>query len=269
MPESYGISVSRYVVSLLAARNGETARSIDRSRSEFKVGHAANCNKYPARARGSRGLTVWEITCRIYIGTRFLSKATCIPPLARGRIYSAGQPCATSNKLLLYCRWLSADTRLPISTSRSSLCNGKPELEARFLHGEPIKRPSRTSHRAPRNRDPVLSREEQYCRTYLAVRLTVTRSYYSKANLSAESIVRTRAFIRSLIYLIHSWFYLIPRTCVNSCALWNNERRDWPTYGSISDKHVYGFNPENAFFIILIFYVLLSNYSLTFTDINM
>lgn len=52
MPESYGISVSRYVVP--AARNMETARSIDRSRSEFKVGHAANCNKYPARARAAR-----------------------------------------------------------------------------------------------------------------------------------------------------------------------------------------------------------------------
>lgn len=127
---------------------------------------------------------------------------------------------------------------LPISTSRSSLCNGKPELEARFLRGEPIKRPARTPHRASRNRDPVLSREEQYCRAYLAVRLTVTRSYYSKANLSVSlSYARVHLFV-PLIYLIHSRFYLAPRTCVNSCTLWNNQRRDWATYLGTYDSTV-------------------------------
>lgn len=98
-------SLFSFPASLLPGTGKRHARRIVHG-SEFKVGHATNCNKYLARTRSIS--TLWGITCRIYIGTRFSSFGTLVYPASgsRDRIYSAGQPCATSNELLLYYRWL-------------------------------------------------------------------------------------------------------------------------------------------------------------------
>lgn len=142
------------VVSLPAAGNREIACSIDRSWSEFKVGYAANCNKYPARARAARLNCMRNNVSDIYRYS-FSSFESDLYPAPGSRSYIF-RGTAVRNKQ-------QATTLLQVTPlilacpSRSSLCNGKPELEARFLRGEPIKRPARTPHRAPRNRDPARS----------------------------------------------------------------------------------------------------------------
>jgi len=194
MPESCGISVSRYVVP--AARNMETARSIDRSRSEFKVGHVANCNKYPARARAVRLNCMRNNVSDIY-RYPFSSFESDLYPAPGSRSYIPQDSRAQQATSYYFIAGDSADTRLPISPLLLPFANGKPELEARFLRGEPIKRLARTPHRAPRNRDSVLSREEQYYRVSRCPSYRYAVVLF-KSEPIGESIVRARAFIRSI-----------------------------------------------------------------------
>jgi len=96
-----------------------------------------------------------------------------------------------------------------------------------------------------------------------------------RRSLSAGSIVRVRAraFIPlPLIYLIHSRFYLVPRTCVNSCARYGTTsvaagQHTAPSAINTSTRVQPGKRVPSSF-SYFIYNIILSNYSLTFTDIN-
>lgn len=88
-----------------------------------------------------------------------------------------------------------------------------------------------------------------------------------------ESIARARARVHlfvPLIYLIHSRFYLAPRTCVNFCALWNNQptnhvattrQRISAMYGfaasAVNRSTYYGFNAVKRILSLYIFCLII------------
>lgn len=218
------VSVVRY---LPAARNREIACSIDRSRSEFKVGYAANCNKYPARgrarARAARLNCMRNNVSDIY---RYSFSSFDLYPAPGTRSYIFRGTAARNKQqattllqvtpLILGCP--SQPLALPFATENR---NWKRDSCVVSQSSGPR---ANSSSRAPRNRDPA--RSNITARISLSVLPLRARTIQRRAY---RRVYRARARVHlfvPLIYRIHSRFYLAPRTCVNSGALWN-DRPGW------------------------------------------
>lgn len=150
-------------------------------------------------------------------GSPFSSNATCsTPPPARGRIYSAGQPCAQQ---ATSCYFIAGDSL--ILTYRRRLRPFAPRKTG--IGSASVPRTARagsvTEIRASKSPRVYRAAREfaRYRRARVSQRLTVTHSYDSEAGLSAALPQRTRApaFIRS-INISNTFAVLSSRPCANA-----------------------------------------------------